>query len=753
MLRSEILLDRGRTAESLACLQELSAVGAAPTPELQAHFWLDLGDAKRRMGDEVESRKLFAQAREVAAAQNLPVLLTRIEIKLATAFSGEEASATAQHALELARSVNDPYWIAQALNVSGYVKMDQLRFDEAITWFEQAESIAQSIGARGVVQQARGNRGFCYHRLGNFDRALVLFIGSEGLAGQMGRQNDRQLWLGDIGNIYLARRDFDRAISYYQIARQVAEQTANRPWVVTWLHNCAWASLGKGDLDAAEQFARQALEAGQGLANPAAEMLTKLGLATIATRRGKYVLAEPAFRELIASSTRQPNIAWEAHGGLAQLYQAQGKASQAEEEYRAAIAVIDKEWLALSDQSKITFLSNIIEFYRAYVGFLAEGKQVERALEIAETSRARLLAQKLEGLSTALPRFQAKDATGLAAASHSILLSYWLAPERSYLWVVSGRGVAQFTLPPEARVQTLVEQHNRAIANLQDPLASGQAAAKQLYDELVAPAAALVPPGSNVIIVPNGRLHDLNFETLAVPGATPHYWIEDVTLAIAPSLAVLKSEAAGKRQKPQLLLLGDPLAADKDYPPLAHVKQEAELVAAHFPSAGSQAFTGAEAYPQKYREAGPQDFTAIHFAAHATANRESPLNSAVILSPHENQYKLYARDILDLPVRADLVTISACRSAGSRTYDGEGLIGFSWAFLQAGARHVVAGLWDVDDAATPMLMDHFYREIAAGQPPEAALRSAQLELMRSNNVFRKPYYWAAFQVFTRYAGR
>ena len=43
-----------------------------------------------------------------------------------------------------------------------------------------------------------------------------------------------------------------------------------------------------------------------------------------------------------------------------------------------------------------------------------------------------------------------------------------------------------------------------------------------------------------MIIVPNGRLHDLNFETLVVTGATPHYWIEDVTIAIAPSLAVLK---------------------------------------------------------------------------------------------------------------------------------------------------------------------------------------------------------------------
>ncbi len=281
--------------------------------------------------------------------------------------------------------------------------MDQSRFDEAIAWFEQAESMAQSVGARGVVQQARGNLGWCYYRLGNFDRALSLFIGSEGLAGQIGRQNDRHLWLGDIGNIYLVRGDFDRAISYYQKARQMAEQTANRPYVVIWLHNCAWASLGKGDLDAAEQFSREALTAGRRSRGSHRRNVHETGFGIDRQRRGKYELAEPAFRDLIALSAQQPNIAWEAHGGLAQMYQAQGKTAEAEEEYRAAIAVIDKEWLALSDQSKITFLSNIIEFYRAYVGFLAEGKQIERALETAETSRARLLAQKLEGLSTALP--------------------------------------------------------------------------------------------------------------------------------------------------------------------------------------------------------------------------------------------------------------------------------------------------------------------------------------------------------------
>jgi CHAT domain-containing protein len=96
-----------------------------------------------------------------------------------------------------------------------------------------------------------------------------------------------------------------------------------------------------------------------------------------------------------------------------------------------------------------------------------------------------------------------------------------------------------------------------------------------------------------------------------------------------------------------------------------------------------------------------------------------------------------------------LVTLSACQTAGSRTYYGEGLTGFSWAFLSAGARNVVAGLWDVDDRATTSLMKNFYDQLALGLSPASALRRAKLELMASGGPYRKPRYWAAFETFTK----
>ena len=137
----------------------------------------------------------------------------------------------------------------------------------------------------------------------------------------------------------------------------------------------------------------------------------------------------------------------------------------------------------------------------------------------------------------------------------------------------------------------------------------------------------------------------------------------------------------------------------------------------------------------------------MHFTAHAEANAESPLDSAVILSRDQSGYKLYARDVADRPLSADLVTISACRSAGERTYAGEGLVGFAWAFLRAGAQRVIAGLWDVDDRSTAALMGRSYANLAAGASPGEALRAAKLEMIRRGTATAKPYYWAPFQLF------
>ena len=159
----------------------------------------------------------------------------------------------------------------------------------------------------------------------------------------------------------------------------------------------------------------------------------------------------------------------------------------------------------------------------------------------------------------------------------------------------------------------------------------------------------------------------------------------------------------------------------------------------------------ADASPRAYLSSTPAQFSFVHFAAHAEANAEAPLESADILSGAADKPKLYAREIQDVPLRADLVTISGCRSAGSRTYSGEGLVGLAWAFMRAGAHRVIAGLWNVEDASTSELMESLYRGLTHGEAPEEALRHAKLRLVQSDSAYRKPFYWAPFMMYTRTA--
>lgn len=196
---------------------------------------------------------------------------------------------------------------------------------------------------------------------------------------------------------------------------------------------------------------------------------------------------------------------------------------------------------------------------------------------------------------------------------------------------------------------------------------------------------------------------------------------------------------------------------DNPYPELPDAAAEMQSIEQHFPPQQQTVFAREQATPAVFNS-HPEQFSYIHFVAHGTASRTSPLDSAIILSRdpaskaasgEDDSFKLYARDIIQHPLHAELVTISACYGAGKRSYSGEGLVGLSWAFLRAGAHNVVGALWDVSSISSAQLMNDFYGELQKGKSPSAALRAAKLNLLHSANPdFRRPFYWAPFQLYT-----
>ena len=92
---------------------------------------------------------------------------------------------------------------------------------------------------------------------------------------------------------------------------------------------------------------------------------------------------------------------------------------------------------------------------------------------------------------------------------------------------------------------------------------------------------------------------------------------------------------------------------------------------------------------------------------------------------------------------ADLVTLSACETALGKVANGDDVIGFTRGFLYSGSRSIVSSLWKVDDRATSILMQEFYRNLKHTDK-RSALRLAQLKIKNTYNSH--PYFWAAFQI-------
>jgi CHAT domain-containing protein len=139
----------------------------------------------------------------------------------------------------------------------------------------------------------------------------------------------------------------------------------------------------------------------------------------------------------------------------------------------------------------------------------------------------------------------------------------------------------------------------------------------------------------------------------------------------------------------------------------------------------------------------------VHFATHGYVDTLRAGLSAIVLSLIDEQGKpqdgfLRTHDIYNLNLPAELVVLSACETGLGKDVKGEGLDGLTRAFMYAGARRLVVSLWNVNDKATASLMQHLYVGMLKGnKTPAAALRAAQIELLRTRR-WQSPYYWAAF---------
>jgi len=370
-------------------------------------------------------------------------------------------------------------------------------------------------------------------------------------------------------------------------------------------------------------------------------------------------------------------------------------------------------------------------------------------------------------------------------------------PSRAEIESVARRFYELLTARNQHPAFETFENRNKRIADADSQYSQAAAA---LSEMLLGPARAEIK-NKRLLIVPDGVLNYVPFATLpsfekstplstakSTPLIASH---EVVSLPSASTLGVLRQELAGRQTAPKIVaVLADPVfeandprvkrgqanagrqtdevatkatpsrSSDADlersardvgeveFPRLPHSRQEANGIVAFASRDVRMESLDFEASRTMATSPEISNYRIIHFATHGFLNSQHPQLSGIVLSLVDQQGQpqdgfLRLNEIYDLKLAADLVVLSACRTALGKEIKGEGLIGLTRGFMYAGAPRVVASLWAVDDEITAELMTKFYREmLVRKQRPAAALRTAQVSIWREKRL--PPFYWAGF---------
>jgi CHAT domain-containing protein len=656
-----------------------------------------------------------------------------------------------EHTIASAHARGDSFLEAMTFLDLTKSAIQQEHYDQAMEWSDAAFRLATPLDAGHVAQTALGNEGWAYYKLGEPEKALPLLLNARDSAHKIEATTYEVTWLTTAGYVYLDSGDFAKAEQSYRQAYELAQQT-NRQDVIDASTSLALICERTGRLEQARDYAEKTIALATTDGDRLNALYPMLVKGHVAARMHDTEQAENIYREIEWDQKSHKFLKWEAEHSLAQLYEEENRPDAAEQAYLAALNTFEGARCTIREEtSSLPFPANAAGIYDDYIHFLVKSGKTNEALQIAEYQRGRALAEGLGMLQKcAAFKPEALNPQAVSRKAGGTILFYWLGQKQSYLWTITPKETKIFALPPRSQIESAAVRYRKALANQQEFLQRTTDDGLALYRMLVEPAATLLTPEAKFFIIPDGSLNTLNFETLLVPGATPHYWIEDATITDASSLRLLAASRPPQQAAGSLLLLGNAVAPNSKYPELRKATAEMDSIEQHFPPKKQQVLTREQANPIAYLGGKPEQYSYIHFVAHGTASLTSPLDSAIVLSrssAQEDSFKLYARDIIHHPLHAELVTISTCYGAGSRAYSGEGLVGLSWAFLRAGAHNVIGALWEVSDISTPQLMNELYGQLDKGLSPDAALRNAKLTLLRSHQ-YSKAFYWAPFQLYT-----
>lgn len=724
----------------------------------------------------------------------------------------QDALDTYEEARQLARMSGDTYYEGLATEATGTIFLEQGRYDEARQRFAEAQELLKGTSAEVANVYNIAN---AWSKQGRHDEARPFFEEALALAEGFGEPQLIDLVLSGFAPTLSALGEHERALGYIEQSLALAREGADPLAIAVNLNMLGNVLSELERHDEAFASYNEALALAAASDNKGQELTTQRNLGLTYLEVGKDAEALAAFTKAVDILDELRPTAGSEEGRIgfvaryADIYEEAARLALQQGQPEEAFAIVERgraraflDSLASGDVQLADTEANSL-FQRERELYLARESAQEALAQarISTPNDARLLAE----LEAQLDATEAQYAEVIAGANQqhttlaelrpegatiptldqlqaalpqgATLVAYQTGLETTLAFVLARTSFTAHELPVTR--EALRQQITALVQNDDDSDADNSVppAAVALHQQLIAPL-DLPATTRQLLVVPHDLLHYLPFAALAQDrpwwDRQPRFLGERVALTVLPAAAVLtlpQNQRTGPPPAPLTpLVLGNPDGS------LAHADAEARAVADLL---GGAPLIGAEASEAALR-AGASEASILHLATHGQFNPYAPLASTLTLAPvagtaaeagtatrdgaagcgPDGAGCLDVAEVYGLDLRqAELVVLSACETSlnalsvsgplGVRA--GDEVVGLTRAFFFAGAPTVVATMWKVDDEASTLLMEHFYRELRNGVAPAVALGEAQRAVREhqeeGNRPYAAPYYWAGFVLY------
>ncbi|MBD2338458.1 CHAT domain-containing protein [Calothrix sp. FACHB-156] len=713
-------------------------------PNLAAAIILgNLAKAYRILGQYNSAIELNQKALQISRTLKDRKIEAKLLINLGNAYKSlgdyDSAFKTFQESLKIVQEIKDSTVESIALGNLGAAAADQQKYEQAIAFHQQSLKISEAINDATGKASTLINLGSNYYSLGDRPKALSYYQQALEIAKTAKNNKLEAEALGSLGLIYEDLKQYPQAIQHQQQSLAIFQKIGDPAAQGMIFNNLGHAFFSAGKLNDAELQLRSAIKLLDSL---------RLGLSDIykVSIFDTQVFTYNLLQQILITA-KKPEAALEVSE--------QGRA-------RAFAELLTRKLTINAAKPNSSVKSE------AYSSSANTSPNIEKIRQIARQQNATLVEY------TIIPdddfKFRGKQRG---------------REQELFIWVVQPNGKVSFRRrdlkflwqTEYKSLETLVK-NSREFMGIDDGRglfstevivnqSSQKKQLQQLHEILISPIADLLPsdPNANLVFIPQESLFLVPFP--ALQDKNGKYLIEQHTILTAPSIQVLDltrglrerrnknrgENASISRFQSSALIVGNPapmpILLKTQLKALPNAEKEANAIANLLQTT---AMTGEKATETNILQELPKA-RLIHLATHGlleygsqggkSYGQDLGIPGAIALAPTSatNNGLLTADEIINLPLNAELVVLSAC-STGQGRISGDGVIGLSRSFISAGTESVLVSLWSVPDKATADLMTEFYSQLQQNNHKAQSLRNAMLKLVKEYP--ETPKNWAAF---------